>query len=112
MSIKTIDGKTFSRMLEGGAASLALHITEVNDLNVFPVADGDTGTNMARTINGGVSAIKAEEESIGRAAGEFAKGVLLAARGNSGVILSQIFAGISESLLKYDKVGAAELARA
>ena len=83
MSIKTIDGKTYSEMLEGGAASLAIHVTEVNDLNVFPVADGDTGTNMARTINGGVSAISKDEKSIGRASGAFAKGVLLAARGNS-----------------------------
>ena len=112
MSIKTIDGKTYSEMLEGGAASLAIHVTEVNDLNVFPVADGDTGTNMARTINGGVSAISKDEKSIGRASGAFAKGVLLAARGNSGVILSQIFAGISESLAKYDEVGASELAKA
>lgn len=112
MSIKTIDGKTYSRMLEGGAASLAIHVTEVNDLNVFPVADGDTGTNMARTINGGVSVVSKDEESIGKATAAFAKGVLLSARGNSGVILSQIFAGISESLAKYDEVGAAELAKA
>ncbi len=113
MSKQTIDGRLFSKMLEGGAASLALHIQEINDLNVFPVADGDTGTNMARTINGGVSAISAsEEERISAACECFAKGVLLSARGNSGVILSQIFAGISDGLASFDTVGARELAAA
>jgi len=113
MSNQTIDGRMYSRMLEGGAASLAIHINEINDLNVFPVADGDTGTNMARTIGGGISAVStSEEDRIGAMCSEFAKGVLLAARGNSGVILSQIFAGISESLAKYETVGAAELAKA
>lgn len=113
MSNQTIDGKLLSKMLEGGAASLAIHIQEINDLNVFPVADGDTGTNMARTINGGVSSISsAEEEKISAVMGDFAKGVLLAARGNSGVILSQIFAGISDGLSSYDTVGALELAAA
>ena len=61
MSRQTIDGRLYSKMLEGGAASLALHVQEINDLNVFPVADGDTGTNMARTVNGGVSAISSNE---------------------------------------------------
>ncbi|MBQ8850699.1 MAG: DAK2 domain-containing protein [Clostridia bacterium] len=113
MSRQTIDGRLYSKMLEGGAASLALHIQEINDLNVFPVADGDTGTNMARTINGGVSAVAVgTEERISAVCGEFAKGVLLAARGNSGVILSQIFAGIADGISQYDSVGACELARA
>ena len=113
MSRQTIDGKIYSKMLEGGAALLALHIQEINDLNVFPVADGDTGTNMARTINGGVSAAATTgDDRIGSVCGEFAKGVLLAARGNSGVILSQIFAGIADGLAQYETVGARELAKA
>ena len=113
MSKQTIDGRLYSKMLQGGAASLALHIQEINDLNVFPVADGDTGTNMARTINGGISAVSSfDEASISAMCDGFAKGVLLAARGNSGVILSQIFAGISHGLSAYETVGARELAAA
>lgn len=113
MSRQTIDGRLYSKMLEGGAASLALHIQEINDLNVFPVADGDTGTNMARTINGGVSAVSAAEEgNMSSVCGEFARGVLLAARGNSGVILSQIFAGISDGIGDKAEVSACDLATA
>lgn len=113
MSRQTIDGRLYSKMLEGGAASLALHVQEINDLNVFPVADGDTGTNMARTVNGGVSAISSNEsEDISNICGEFARGVLLSARGNSGVILSQIFAGIAAGIGERAEVGAMELAGA
>ena len=113
MSRQTIDGKLYAKMLAGGTASLALHIQEINDLNVFPVADGDTGTNMARTINGGVSALKdPEEENISTVCGEFARGVLLSARGNSGVILSQIFAGISDGIGDRSEVNVRELAEA
>lgn len=111
MSRRTIDGRLFSKMLEGGAASLALHIQEINDLNVFPVADGDTGTNMARTINGGVSAVSGiDDESISAISAGFAKGVLLSARGNSGVILSQIFAGIAAGIGDKAEADARELA--
>ena len=86
-------------MLLGGAAMLAVHTKELNALNVFPVADGDTGTNMLKTIEGGLSAIKKEStEGIGEFSKQFSRGVLLSARGNSGVILSQIFAGINEVL--------------
>lgn len=78
---------------------LAVHTKELNALNVFPVADGDTGTNMLKTIEGGLSAIKKEStEGIGEFSKQFSRGVLLSARGNSGVILSQIFAGINEVL--------------
>lgn len=99
MSTKTIDGKCYERMLLGGAAMLAVHTKELNALNVFPVADGDTGTNMLKTIEGGLSAIKKEStEGIGEFSKQFSRGVLLSARGNSGVILSQIFAGINEVL--------------
>lgn len=113
MSRYTIDGKCFAKMLQGGAAMLTEHAQEINDLNVFPVPDGDTGTNMAKTLEVGLSELSGDEsESIGAASDNFAHGVLLGARGNSGVILSQIFAGINEELSKYDKVGAAEIARA
>lgn len=95
-------------MLRGGTALLLEHSQEVNDLNVFPVPDGDTGTNMAKTMDGGLSGL-ADEESIAKVSGDFTHGVLLGARGNSGVILSQIFAGINEELSRYDEVSAKEL---
>ena len=113
MSTKTIDGKAYARILLGGAAMLAIHMNELNDLNVFPVADGDTGTNMLRTIEGGLSeSEKTETEHIGDVSKQFSRGVLLSARGNSGVILSQIFAGINEVLKDYESVNALTLAKA
>ena len=113
MSKQTIDGKNYAQMLLGGANALLEHAEEVNDLNVFPVPDGDTGTNMAKTLEGGISKLaKDETESIGAASKSFADGVLLGARGNSGVILSQIFAGINEELSKHDVIDARGLAEA
>jgi len=113
MSTKTIDGKCYARMLFGGAALLADHIKELNALNVFPVADGDTGTNMLSTIEGGLKAAeKNETEYIGEFSKSFARGILLSARGNSGVILSQIFAGINEVLERCECVNALTLAKA
>ena len=88
------------------------HSEEINGLNVFPVPDGDTGTNMAKTMDGGILAISDEADSIGAVSDGFTHGALLGARGNSGVILSQIFAGINEELSRYDKVGARELVEA
>lgn len=113
MRTETIDGKSYARMLLGGAAMLAIHIKELNALNVFPVADGDTGTNMLKTIEGGLASVDKEASChIGELSKQFARGVLLSARGNSGVILSQIFAGINEVLEGYDSVDAVTLARA
>ena len=113
MNTQTIDGILYAHMLLGGAALLSAHTDELNALNVFPVSDGDTGTNMLKTMEGGLSDLEeGKPESIGRLSQNFAQGVLLSARGNSGVILSQIFAGINEELKNYDKVGALELAKA
>lgn len=113
MSTKTIDGKCYARMLLGGAAMLALHIKELNALNVFPVSDGDTGTNMLKTIEGGLSEVDQDScDHIGELSKQFSKGVLLSARGNSGVILSQIFAGISDVLEEYESATALTLAKA
>lgn len=113
MNTQTIDGKCYARMLLGGASTLAAHTEELNALNVFPVCDGDTGTNMLKTIQGGLSRVdSAMELSIGELSDFFAKGILLSARGNSGVILSQIFAGINEGLARRDRVNARELAQA
>jgi len=113
MSTKLLDGKTLKNMLIGGVENIRQNTEEINDLNVFPVPDGDTGTNMMLTLEGGVSAVAKEEfSSVGDVIEKFAKGALLGARGNSGVILSQIFAGIKEGLEKHDKVGALELCEA
>ncbi len=113
MSTLTIDGKLFAAMLTAGCANLATHADELNDLNVFPVCDGDTGTNMTRTMEGGLAKLQKEgANSICIASKSFAKGILLSARGNSGVILSQIFAGINEGLKGYETVSVKELAAA
>ena len=113
MSTKTIDGTYYARMLCGGAAMLALHIKELNALNVFPVADGDTGTNMLKTIEGGLFALENHSAlGVGELSRLFSRGVLLSARGNSGVILSQIFAGIHEVLADRESVNALTLAQA
>ena len=113
MNHQTINGIAFAKMLMGGAAELAEHVAELNALNVFPVADGDTGTNMSRTLEGGLEAVANEEVAgIGLLSDRFARWLLLSARGNSGVILSQIFAGINEGLAGLAEAGAPELARA
>ena len=113
MGTKVIDGKGYARMLYGGAAMLSLHTNELNALNVFPVADGDTGTNMLKTIEGGLASVEGEDiESISELSRRFSRGILLSARGNSGVILSQIFAGINEVLGEVESVNARTLAEA
>lgn len=113
MSKYTVDGLDLARMLTGAVALLAQHVQEINDLNVFPVADGDTGTNMMRTVEGGLSAIaQREEPSLCKVSDLFSGGALLGARGNSGVILSQFFAGVHEGLASHGTAGAAILADA
>ena len=99
MTDQILDGQTFAKLISGGAASLEANAEIVNDLNVFPIPDGDTGENMSLTIGGGLRNLEGKEESsIGKAAKLLADGMLMSARGNSGVILSQLFAGIAESL--------------
>ncbi len=113
MNTKTIDGKCYARMLLGGAAMLSLHAKELNALNVFPVADGDTGTNMLKTIEGGLSATQNEStECIGEFSKQFSRGILMSARGNSGVILSQIFAGINDVLKEQEYADVPVIAKA
>ena len=109
-----IDGKKFAEMLLGGASALSQHTQEVNDLNVFPVPDGDTGTNMMKTLEGGISEISSGDKdvSVADVSKSFSHGVLLGARGNSGVILSQIFAGINEELSRHEVIDAHALAKA
>ncbi|MBQ7387390.1 MAG: DAK2 domain-containing protein [Clostridia bacterium] len=113
MSALRLDGQTFLEMLICGAKNLKDNAERINDLNVFPVPDGDTGTNMTMTMEGGLAAVINEKpESIGAAADKFSGGALLGARGNSGVILSQIFAGISEVLADKREASTLELCEA
>ncbi|MBQ9415518.1 MAG: DAK2 domain-containing protein [Clostridia bacterium] len=98
MAFRFLDGTLFAKMFKGGAARLHSKAETVNNLNVFPVPDGDTGDNMSMTMDGGVNAISSnsEEENLGSVSDKLAHGMLLGARGNSGVILSQLFAGMSK----------------
>ena len=97
---KKIDGELFEKLLTFGALNLQANIKEINDLNVFPVPDGDTGSNMYATLIGGIDCLQKEYElDIEQKAGALAEGMLLNARGNSGVILSQLFYGIAQGLL-------------
>ena len=113
MSTSFIDGKTLKNMLTGGVESLLRSVDVINDLNVFPVPDGDTGTNMVKTLEGGLAAITSlTDEGVDFVMEKFSRGLLLGARGNSGVILSQIFAGIKEGLAGVDSANATQLAEA
>lgn len=94
-----VDGKTLSLMMISGANNLYNHRDEVNELNVFPVPDGDTGTNMSLTAGALADELSLNTtDNVSEAADKMAFAALRGARGNSGVILSQIFRGISKSL--------------
>ena len=98
-SFKKLGGLFLSKMVRGGEKELHANAEEVNQLNVFPVPDGDTGDNMHMTIESGVAAIEnIETDNISTVMKAFSQGMLLGARGNSGVIVSQFFAGISKGL--------------
>ncbi len=97
MNKNKIDGQIYSQMVVGGASVLGAHSGEVDDLNVFPIPDGDTGINMLQTIQGGAE-ISADEVDISKESSKIAEAMLLSARGNSGVILSQFFQGIAKGL--------------
>ena len=94
-----INGADLRRMIISAAAAIEINKQGLNDLNVFPVPDGDTGTNMSMTINAAASDLrKAEDPALGQAAKIAASAMLRGARGNSGVILSLLFRGISKRL--------------
>jgi len=94
-----INGADLRRMIISAAAAIEINKQALNDLNVFPVPDGDTGTNMSMTINAAaVDLRKAEDPDLGKAAKVAASAMLRGARGNSGVILSLLFRGLSKKL--------------
>ncbi|WP_415966929.1 DAK2 domain-containing protein [Faecalitalea cylindroides] len=111
--MERISGKLFKDMLASGMNNLTNHSAEVDSLNVFPVPDGDTGTNMSLTFSSGVNdAIKVEEDHVGKVAKVLSRGLLMGARGNSGVITSQIFRGFFQSVEQLEDMDALQLAQA
>ena len=111
MRNRKINGVQFENMLKNGLQNLSKYETEVNELNVFPVPDGDTGTNMCLTLGNGIKYAKTNA-AIGLYAKTLSEGVLLGARGNSGVILSQFFKGVSTELARCAFAGPGELRNA
>jgi uncharacterized protein len=109
------DGEAFLAALQQATARLALHVDEVNALNVFPVPDGDTGTNMLATLQAAVeeaAAAAAVDARLANVAGAASTGALMGARGNSGVILSQFFRGIADVLEDRSEIDGRDLAKA
>ena len=110
---QTIDGAAFRRMVISAAAAIEIQKNHINELNVFPVPDGDTGTNMSMTLNNAVADLKqAEDPSLTRAADITASALLRGARGNSGVILSLLFRGIAKELKGVEEATGARFAAA
>ncbi|MCH5158132.1 MAG: DAK2 domain-containing protein [Clostridiales bacterium] len=111
MNKTAIDGLIFSDMMKGALSELRLYEKEIDDLNVFPVPDGDTGANMRRTLELGVQHSQPTQK-LNEYLDALSTGMLLGARGNSGVILSQIFKGIALSLSKDETATEADIAKA
>ena len=108
-----ITNQEFDQMIQASARKLKRNADFINSLNVFPVPDGDTGTNMSLSMESGAKYEMDEpSEHVGKLAGALAKGLLMGARGNSGVILSQIFRGFSKSVEDKATLNADDLAQA
>ena len=112
MNLNNISGVTFTELLEYGYKNLVAHYKAINDLNVFPVPDGDTGTNMKLTYQKGLKSISDENASVSKIADEFARGMLFGARGNSGVLTSQYFRGFANNLSNCVSLKVHDFARA
>ena len=113
MELLNLTGNDFKDMIVAGHARLSENAEYVNSLNVFPVPDGDTGTNMNLTFSSGAKAVKeVDSDSIGKVGQSLSKGLLMGARGNSGVILSQLFRGFSKSIESKNEINAWDFAQA
>ncbi|RQD70347.1 MAG: DAK2 domain-containing protein [Tindallia sp. MSAO_Bac2] len=111
MKTQTIDGKLYKNMMIAARQTLLDQQELINALNVFPVPDGDTGTNMSLTLESAIKELQKEEsESLDELADAVANGSLMGARGNSGVILSQLFRGFAKGLKNKERVTAREIA--
>lgn len=105
LQLKTLNGKEFKKMILVGADQLSQQVELINSLNVFPVPDGDTGTNMNMTFQSGADRLKETKSNhVGELSQALAKGLLMGARGNSGVILSQIFRGFSQAIANEEQL--------
>ena len=103
--MSNITTSLFQEMVQAASTRLNKQAEYVNSLNVFPVPDGDTGTNMGMTIENGAKEVADKSAStVGEVAAIFAKGLLMGARGNSGVITSQLFRGFSQSVKGKDEL--------
>lgn len=98
----TIDGYLFEKMIKNGLENIKSQEKDINSINVFPVTDGDTGSNMRVTLENGINNSKSET-GIGSYLESLSKGMLFGARGNSGMILSQLFKGIYKELKECEK---------
>ena len=107
-----INGSTFVELLKFGYKNLLAHLQIINDLNVFPVPDGDTGTNMKLTYSNGLKTISDDDAAVGRIADEFARGMLFGARGNSGVLTSQYYRGFADVILGKEELSVQDFALA
>lgn len=113
MQIFKIDGTLFKTMVINGSENLKANYKKVDALNVFPVPDGDTGTNMKMTMEGGVNEIySTDDANIYEISKKLSRGMLMGARGNSGVILSQLFRGIFKGFEGFQQVDAIRLSHA
>ncbi|MCW1835659.1 DAK2 domain-containing protein [Bacillus xiamenensis] len=113
MSIRNLDGRSFAKMILAGAHHLSQNAQIVDALNVFPVPDGDTGTNMNLSMTSGAKAVEETNTNhIGKVGVALSKGLLMGARGNSGVILSQLFRGFSKNIEHKETIDAKEFALA
>jgi DAK2 domain fusion protein YloV len=113
VSIKSLDGKRFAEMVLQGANHLSSNAKYVDALNVFPVPDGDTGTNMNLSMTSGAKEVKNNvQDHLGKVGIALSKGLLMGARGNSGVILSQLFRGFSKAIETKSSINAFEFAAA
>ncbi|MBW4884128.1 MAG: DAK2 domain-containing protein [Bacillus sp. (in: Bacteria)] len=113
MSIRNLDGKAFAEMVLYGARHLSQNANVVDALNVFPVPDGDTGTNMNLSMTSGAKEVEQiDAANIGKVAQSLSRGLLMGARGNSGVILSQLFRGFGKSIEQKSEINAKEFAAA
>ena len=111
--MNTLNGQIFKEMLESGCNNLTNQKKEIDARNVFPVPDGDTGTNMSLTFTNGMQEVnKSGSDVLSVVAKTFSRGLLMGARGNSGVILSQIFRGVSKAVKDKNEVNVREFAAA
>ncbi|MCM3386711.1 DAK2 domain-containing protein [Ureibacillus chungkukjangi] len=111
--MKSLDGIKFAEMVQMGAHNLSQNANYVDSLNVFPVPDGDTGTNMNLSMTSGAKETESNAgKHIGKTAQSLSKGLLMGARGNSGVILSQLFRGFGKAIEKDSEIDAIQFANA